>query len=388
MSILEAARAIQPHLVELRRDFHEHPEISYMEKETSARVAAELEAIGGYTVTTGVNGYGILADLQGSQPGPKVALRADMDALQIDEETGLPFASKNVGVMHACGHDAHITMLLGAARLLAQHKDQIKGSVRLIFQPAEERSPTGGAQGMIEQGALDGVDAVFGMHVWPDLPMGVFSTKAGPLMAASDHFSIKIKGESCHGAQPHLGSDAVVAGSEFVTTLQSIISRNADPMKSAVITVGRFHSGTRYNIVSGECELEGTCRTFDVDVRDMVERRIREVLAGVCMASGCSYELKYDRGYCAVNNDPAKARYVQETAEKLFGQEGFIPAAPSTCAEDFAFYLTKKPGAFLWLGTTAAGEPYWPLHNCHYAPNEEVLWRGAALMTQMVLDMQ
>lgn len=388
MMILESARQIQPHLSELRRQFHAHPEVSQYEQETARRVQEELEAIGGYTLRTGIGGNGILADLEGGQPGPKVALRADMDALQITEETGLPFASQNPGVMHACGHDNHITMLLGAARLLAQYKDQLKGSVRLIFQPAEELSPVGGSRSMMEAGALEGVDAVFGLHVWPELPMGTFGTKAGPLMASSDHFSVLIDGRSSHGAKPDAGLDAVVAGAQFVTAAQTIVSRNTDPLQSAVITIGRINGGTRYNIVAGECDLEGTCRTFNPKVRQMVERRLQEVLDGVCTLSGCTGELKYERGYCSVMNDPQQADYLLKTAAELFGEDKAVRVEePSMCAEDFAFYLTEKPGAFAWLGTALPDEEAWPLHNCHFTAPEDILWRGSALLAQMALNM-
>lgn len=321
MTILEAAQSIQPRLVELRRQFHAHPEVSGQEKETARRVEQELREIGGYTLRTQVSGNGILADLKGALPGPTVALRADMDALQIQEETGLPFASENPGLMHACGHDNHITMLLGAARLLKEFQPQLQGNVRLIFQPAEELSPVGGARGMMAAGALDGVDAVFGLHVWPELPMGTFGTKAGPLMASSDHFTVHLQGSSSHGAKPDAGIDAVVAGSQFVTAAQTIVSRNTDPLQSAVITIGRIQGGTRYNIVAGECELEGTCRTFNPQVRELAERRMGEILQGVCTLSGCTGKLDYQRGYCSVMNDPEKADYLLDTARELFGED-------------------------------------------------------------------
>lgn len=389
MTILESAQQIQPRRVELRRDFHAHPEISGQERETAARVLAELESIGGYEIRTGINGNGILAELRGSQPGKLVALRADMDALQINEETGLACASQTPGVMHACGHDNHITMLLGAARLLAERKNELKGGVRLIFQPAEELSPAGGARGMMAAGALEGVDAVFGLHVWPDLPMGTFGVKAGNLMAASDHFSVYIDGKSSHGAQPHEGADALVAGAQFVNAVQTIVSRNTDPQKSAVITIGRFDAGSRYNIVPGECHMDGTCRTFDTDVRAMVQHRMNEVLQGVCAACGCTGELTYDKGYCAVRNDAAMAGYLRHTAQNLFGPEKAVRVeTPSMCAEDFAFYLNDTPGAFGWLGTALPDQEPWPLHNCHFAPPEDILWRGAALLAQLAVGME
>lgn len=385
-TVLEMARGIQPRLAELIRWFHAHPEVSGKETETAKRILEELDEIGGYSIRAGVNGCGILADMEGGAPGPKIALRADMDALQITEETGLAFASENHGVMHACGHDNHVTMLLGAARLLSAMRGDISGSVRLIFQPAEELSPVGGAKGMIAAGAIDGVDAVFGLHVWPDLPVGTFGTRPGPLMASSDHFSVHIDGKSSHGAKPNAGIDAVVAGSQFVTALQTIISRNLDPMQSAVISVGRFVSGTRYNIIAEKCELEGTCRTFEPGVREMAERRLNEVLHGICVLSGCNGSLDYEHGYCSVVNDAAQAEYMLNTAAELFGPDSVtVPEQPSMCAEDFAFYLREKPGAFAWLGTALKGQESYPLHNCHFTAPEEILWRGAALFTQIVL---
>lgn len=383
MTIVESAKAMEEHLKHLRREFHMYPETSGNEKETAARVVKELEDIGGFKIQTGIGGNGVIADLSGNFPGPTAALRADMDALQIEEETGLSFCSENCGVMHACGHDNHLTMALGAARLLAQRKDELRGRVRMIFQPSEELSPQGGARKMIEAGALDGVDAVFGMHVWPDLPLGKVGIKAGPLMAASDHFTVSIKGKSSHAAKPNEGIDALVAGSQFVMAAQTIVSRNADPMKSIVITIGRLSAGTRYNIVAGECALEGTCRTFDPSIRDLAECRLSEVLSGICTASGCTGELHYERGYMAVVNDEKMAVYMKETADSTLGKGTAVSVEPAMTAEDFSFYLDKKPGAFAWIGTTPPGETVWPLHSSHYSPDEGVLWRGAALLAEL-----
>lgn len=389
MKITEAAKAIEPHLSALRQDFHRHPEISGSEKETAARVATELRAIGGLEVTENVGGHGVLAVLTGAKPGKCVALRADMDALQITEETGLGCCSVNPGVMHACGHDNHMTMLLGAARLLAGCKDELCGSVRFIFQPSEELTPNGGSRAMIAAGALDGADAVFGLHVWPELPEGVFGVKAGPLMAASDHITVQIHGKASHAATPQAGIDAVVAGAQFVNAVQPIISRNTDPLKSAVITLGKFHSGTRYNIVAEDCEIEGTCRTFNPEVRDMAQRRLEEVLEGVCKATGTTGTLKYERGYMAVMNDEKMAAYLGARAADLFGKDHAVTIAePSMCAEDFAFYLAEKPGAFAWLGTAKPQGEAYPLHNSRFDADEAILWRGAALLADLVLHFE
>lgn len=386
MKIIESAKKIQPYLQEIRRELHKHPEISNEEKKTAEIIAEELRKMGISDIKENVNGHGIIAEIHGAGDGKIVALRADMDALQIKEETGLPYKSESEGLMHACGHDAHMTMVLGAARLLNEKKDELKGNVRLIFQPAEEITPMGGSRGMIAGGALDNVDAVFGLHVWPDLPLGKVGVKAGPLMAASDHFTVTIKGKPSHAAKPNEGIDALVAGAQYVSAIQTIVSRNADPMKSIVITVGKMNAGTRYNIVAGECVLEGTCRTFAPELRDLAEERLQIVLDGICTLSGCTGVLNYERGYMAVINEPESVEYVSETVKKLFGNDAAVSVEPAMTAEDFSFYLDKKPGAFAWIGTTKEGDTVYPLHNSRYSPDEDVLWRGAALMAELVLD--
>lgn len=386
MKIIESAKKIQPYLQEIRRELHKHPEISNEEKKTAEIIAEELRKMGISDIKENVNGHGIIAEIHGAGDGKIVALRADMDALQIKEETGLPYKSESDGLMHACGHDAHMTMVLGAARLLNERKDELKGNVRLIFQPAEEITPMGGSRGMIAGGALDNVDAVFGLHVWPDLPLGKVGVKAGPLMDASDHFTVTIKGKPSHAAKPNEGIDALVAGAQYVSVIQTIVSRNADPMKSIVITVGKMNAGTRYNIVAGECVLEGTCRTFAPELRDLAEERLQIVLDGICTLSGCTGVLNYERGYMAVINEPESVEYVSETVKKLFGNDAAVSVEPAMTAEDFSFYLDKKPGAFAWIGTTKEGDTVYPLHNSRYSPDEDVLWRGAALMAELVLD--
>ena len=385
--ILDDAKKLTEHLQEIRHSIHSHPEPSREEKETSAKVIAELQTIPGWTIRTNVGGYGVLADLNDGKPGKKIALRADMDALQIFEETDLSFKSQNEGVMHACGHDIHTTCLLGAARLLSDRRDELPGSVRLIFQPAEELAPVGGSRGMIDGGALDDVDAVFGLHVWPDLPHGTVGCVSGPLMAASDHFFVKIHGRSSHAAKPNEGIDAVVLGAQFVNAVQTIISRGRDPLKSAVLTIGKFNAGTRYNIVAEDCELEGTCRTMNPDVRDYIEKQMKQVLDGVCATFGATGELDYQRGYMPVLNDPDSVEKARQTVAKVFGDEAvYSDLSPSMCAEDFAFYLKDHPGAFLWLGTAKPEIPYYPLHNCRFQVDEDILHRGAALLAQIAID--
>lgn len=387
MDLRKEAEALMPHLTALRRDFHRYPELSGEEVRTAEQVQKELTSIGGWQIRTGVGGHGILAELHGAHPGRTIALRADMDALSIEEKTDLPFASANAGVMHACGHDHHITILLGAARLLRLHQEELSGTVRLIFQPAEEQSPTGGSRRMIEAGALQDAAAVFGLHVWPNLPAGTVGIKAGPLMAASDRFVASFEGESSHGAMPDQGNDALMAGIQFASAVQTIMTRNKNPMQAGVITIGTFQAGSRYNIVPGSCRMEGTARTFDPVLRRQTEIRMKELFEGLRLAFGMKGELQYMHGYTAVRNDPKMSAYAEKTAARLFGSAQVIcPDTPAMTAEDFAFYLEEIPGAFLWLGTTPEHEKIWPLHSPYYAGNEDVLPTGAALLAALALD--
>lgn len=385
--IIEDAKKLMPRLVEIRRDFHEHPEISQHEERTSAKVAEYLREMGCDEVIEHVGGYGVIGIIRGEKEGGVVALRGDMDALQITEETGAPYASKNPGVMHACGHDNHITGLLGAAMLLIQRKAEISGTVKLIFQPAEELSPVGGSRGMLESGYMDDVSAVYGLHVWPDLPHGTVGVKAGPLMAATDHFTIKIHGKSAHGAKPDQGIDAVVLGAQFVMQAQTFVSRMVSPLDSAVVTFGVFQAGTRYNIISGECLLDGTVRTLNENTRDQIEAAMRRLLDALCLQSGATAEITYGRGYPALVNHAEDAALIRATAAKLFGEDHVADVKdPAMPAEDFSFYLKEKKGAFVWLGSAEDGKEAWPLHNCHFDVNEDILWRGASLLAQTALD--
>ncbi len=336
---------------------------------------------------SGVGGHGVIGIIKGEKEGGVVALRADMDALQIQEETGAEYQSKVDGVMHACGHDDHMTGLLGAAKLLLQRRDQIRGTVKLVFQPAGELSPSGGARVMMNSGYLDDIGAIYGLHVWPDLPHGTVGVKAGPLMAATDHFTIKIHGKSAHGAKPDQGIDAVVLGAQFVMAAQTFVSRRVSPLDSAVVTFGIFNAGTRYNIISGECLLDGTVRTLNEKTRDMIEDSMRKLLDAICLQSGATAEITYGRGYPALVNHEEDAALVRKTAVSLFGEENVQDVQePAMPAEDFSFYLKEKKGAFVWLGTAEEGKEPWPLHNCHFDVNEDILWRGAALLAQTAID--
>jgi len=309
-----------------------------------------------------------------------------MDALPVAEETGLPFASENPGKMHACGHDLHTAMLLGAAKLLAERKDEISGTVRLLFQPAEEDPALDGAVGMIRAGALDGVSALFGMHIWPELPAGTFGIRPGEMMAASDHFAVAITGKSAHGAQPHLGNDALLAGCQFVQAVQSVVSRNVDPFDAAVVTIGEIASGQKYNVLAEECRLEGTVRSYSPEVRELVNARIREVLAGICLAAGCTGEMINISSHPAVINDKALAERCLAVAPRIFGSENVVvPERPTSISEDFSWYGRKVPAAFGFLGAAKAGQEAWPLHSCRLSPDEDVMVRGAAMYAAFAL---
>lgn len=385
--ILDDAKKIEEHLKEIRHSIHRYPEVSGQEKETSMKVIAELKNIPGWKIRSNVNGYGILADLNDGKPGKKVALRADMDALQIQEQTNLPYESRNKGVMHACGHDIHTTCLLGAARLLSDMRNELNGSVRLIFQPAEEMSPEGGSRGMIKAGALENVDAIFGLHIWPNIPLGTVGCLTGTVMAASDHFYVRIHGRASHAAKPNEGVDAVVLGAQFVNAIQNIISRGTDPLKPAVITIGKFNAGTRYNIIAEDCFMEGTCRTMNNEVRDYIESQLKRIIDGLCSIYGAKGELDYRRGYMALVNDPAMAKKARESAVAVVGEKAvYTDLAPSMGGEDFSFYLKNTPGAFLWLGTKQEDMPYYPLHNSHLQVNDDVLCYGTALLTELAVD--
>ena len=385
--ILEQIKQYNDHFTTLRHHLHQYPEVSGHEKETAAFVVQELATMPQWHVTEGVGGgYGVLAELKGGKPGKTVALRADMDALQITEESEVEYSSKNPGVMHACGHDVHTAILLGVARILADCQSELTGSVRLIFQPSEELSPNGGSRSMIDAGVLNGVDSVFGLHIWPQLPHGTVACTPGPIMAASDHIIINIHGRSSHAAKPNEGIDAVVVGAQVVSTLQSIVSRATNPLHAAVLTIGRMEAGTRYNIVAESCMLEGTCRTLNEDTRTVVAEQVQDIVNGVCSAYGATGTVTYERGYMPVINEVAMTKLCADSATDLFGSEMVLTNEEATmCAEDFAFYLKECPGSFLWLGTGMENADY-PLHNCHLQVDDDILWRGAALLTQIAKD--
>ena len=372
---------LNPHLIEWRRDFHRHPEIANQEHRTSSVIRSFLESL--QIPFRPAAGTGLIGVLEGQAGGKTVALRADMDALPLLEEGPKEYISQNPGATHACGHDGHMAILMGTAKLLASHRKQLKGKVVFLFQPSEERIP-GGAPRMIEEGALDGVDAVFGLHLWQMLPTGKIASVPGPMMAASEEITIKITGRGGHGSTPHLTVDPIVVAAHLVVNLQTIVSRNVDPLKSAVMTVGAISAGTIFNIIPCDATLMGTVRSFDPHVRDLMERRVREVVAGTCATFGAQSEIQYVRGYPAVINDPAMTKFVHESARRTLGEQSVVSIDPVMGGEDFAYYVQKRPGAFIFFGM-GNGTSY-PHHHPGFDIDEKSLPQATLLMSTLALD--
>ena len=388
-------------VVAWRRDFHKNPELGNRETRTSKIIADELRKLG-FEVTTGVATTGVVGVLRGGRPGPVVALRSDMDALPVAEQGDLPFKStakaqwngQEVGVMHACGHDNHMAILLGAATALARMKDRLPGTVKVIFQPAEEGPPpgeTGGAEQMIKESVLDNpkVDAVFGLHVFP-FPAGTIVYRPGPLMASGDTFVIKIKGRQTHGAVPWGGIDPIVIGSQVVMGLQTIISRTVNITEApAVVTVGRFTGGNRSNIVPEMVELEGTVRAFDETVRTSIHERIRAIATNYAEAAGGSATVDFALGYPVTRNDPALTERMLPTLRRTVGADNVRLGPLTGTAEDFSFFQQKVPGLFVFLGVTPRDQDYTKVAQNHsplFFADESALPVGVKVMTNLALD--
>jgi len=366
----EAAREINPQLVTVRRELHHHPELSMEEYETTRRIRAWLEEAGLKLLDLSLP-TGVIAEVEGSAPGPTVALRADIDALPVTEETGLPFASLEPGKMHACGHDFHTASMIGAAILLHRNRESLRGRVRIIFQPAEETAV--GARAIIEAGALDGVDAILGMHNKPELPVGTVGIREGALMASVDRFEIRVTGKGGHGAIPDAATDPIVAASSIVTALQTVVSRNLSPLDNAVVSVCRFQAGATWNVIPDYAELEGTVRTFQAEARKKIPERIRQLAENIAAGYGATAELRWTAGLPAVNNEASMAKLMKKAAEEL-GLE-VVEAKPTTAGEDFSLYQERVPGCFIWMGT--GGTEEW--HHPRFTLNEDALPISAAL---------
>jgi amidohydrolase len=371
-------------VIRIRRDLHRIPETAYTEKKTSAYVAEHLRREG-LEVQTGIATYGVVGLLNTGRPGPTLLLRADMDALPVTEDTGLPFASAHDGVMHACGHDAHVAMVLVAATVLSRVKDELNGTIKFLFQPAEEGP--GGAKPMIDEGVLENpqVDYSIGCHVWPQIPEGTIGVRSGPFMAAMDRFDIKIIGRSGHGAMPHLCVDALEVGTQVVSALQRISSRHMNPLEPAVVTVGMFHAGTAFNIIPGEAQLTGTTRTFNLDIWNSWAERLETVVRGVCESMGADFEMKFSKGYPPTINDDMMAEVVRRCAQKVAGEDKVVVPERSMGGEDMSYFLQQSKGCFYALGV--GRQEFTPLHSNRFDLDENVLALGVETHCRIALDL-
>jgi amidohydrolase len=367
MPIVNRVADLQPDIQAWRRDIHQHPELGYDEHRTAAFVAERLREFGCDEVATGLGGTGVVGVIKGRKPAGKgdvrtIGLRADMDALPIEEATGLPYASKASGKMHACGHDGHTAMLLGAARYLAETRN-FAGDAIVIFQPAEEGGA--GAAAMIKDGLFDRftIDQVYGMHNGPGIPVGSFAIRPGPIMASTDAVDIHIEGRGGHAARPHLSIDSVMVGAQLITALQSIVARNVDPLESAVISMCEFHAGNARNVIPQTAELKGTVRTLTSEVRTMVEKRVREVVEGVARMTGAKIDLEYVRGYPVVVNHAPQTDFAIKVAGDVAGNGNVLEMPPLMGGEDFAYMLEKRPGAFIFCGNGDSAGLHHPAYN-------------------------
>jgi amidohydrolase len=380
------AEAMRDELIARRRDFHMHPELAFEEVRTSGIVAQELGALG-LEVQAGVGKTGVVAILEGDQDGPTVLVRADMDALPILEENQNDYASQTPGIMHACGHDGHTTIALGVAKLLSQQRHKIAGRIKFVFQPAEEI--VGGARAMIADGVLKDPrpDVTLGLHLWNSMPLGKLGVADGPVMAGSSVFTLKITGKGGHAASPHQGVDPVVCASQIVMAFQSIVSRNQDPLDSAVISVTWFHAGTAFNVIPQDVELRGTMRFFKLDVRDLVDRRMDEISTGIAQAMGCSADLKIEHNVLPVINNPETTGRVRNLFRQYVGDAGLNTDERTMGAEDVGLFMDDIPGTYFFLGAAVPNqEAYYGHHHPRFNFDENALPLGVALLSAAIAD--
>jgi amidohydrolase len=380
--------AYREQIVALRRHLHRYPELSGQEHATSEMVQGKLHEHG-IPFTSGYAATGVLGTIEGGRPGKTVALRADMDALPIQEENDHSFVSKVDGVMHACGHDAHTAMLVGAGWLLSDVREELPGRVLLVFQPAEEASPTGGAQTMMKEGVFSeySPDVIFAQHVWPELPVGQVGVRRGAMTGASDRFKLTIEGEGGHASKPHQTIDAIVVANQVINSLQTVVSRDVDPLRSAVLTIGRIRGGTRYNAIAEKVTLEGTIRTFGPQTKERVKHRFRSIVCGVAEAMEATAHIKYWDGYPATVNTPEWAERLRKTAQDLLGDDATPEIEPSMGGEDFGRFLLEYPGAYYRLGTALPNATEKKrLHDARFDIDEAALGIGTELMARLAVD--
>lgn len=382
------AEKITEKIKEIRRHLHQNPELSHEEVETSKLIQRTLkeESI---PFTTGYANHGVLGVIKGTKPGKTIALRADMDALPIQEMNTHEYISTKANRMHACGHDAHVAMLLGTGMLLNELRSELEGTVLLVFQPAEEDAPIGGATQMMVDGVFDKYepDVIFAQHVWPDLPVGQVGVRAGAMMGNSDRLKIVIRGSSGHASMPHQTVDAIIVANQIISSLQTIVSRNTNPLESAVLTIGKIEGGSRYNVIANEVTMDGTVRTYSQDVKKMIKQKISDIVHGVCSSLGAKAEVTYLDGYPATENSEKWANKVADSARKVLGDKATPQIQPSMGGEDFGKFLLKYPGAYFWLGTAIpTREVQRPLHDPEFGIDEAAMPIGVEVMAQTAID--
>ena len=381
MNIHPKISALKNTIIKTRRDIHQHPELSFKEFRTSKLIADKLEHYG-IQVERNIGKTGVVGTLSGNKKGKTIALRADMDALPIQETGDVSYKSINDGVMHACGHDAHVAMLLGAAEALSSMKDKINGVVKFIFQPAEEGY--GGAKFMIEDGALDNVDEIYGLHVWNYQKSGTVGVQSGPVMAAADIFTIKIKGIGGHGATPQGTIDCVVVASHLIQALQTIVSRNTNPLESTVVTIGQINGGYNFNIIADEIILKGTTRAYTLENKKLIKEKMKTIISGIEKTFGAKIKLQYKDGYPPVINDVKTTDILEKAARSVVG-ENVIKPYLSMGGEDFSFFAEKVPGCFFFLGTAPKNSAHMsvPQHCSHFDIDESAMLIGSSIFIQV-----
>ena len=384
MNIRSEIKDIEKNIIDWRRDFHQYPELGFDEHRTSKIIGETLKEMG-LAPKMNVGKTGVTADLTFGD-GPTIALRADMDALPMQEASGLDFSSKHDGVMHACGHDGHMAMLLGAAKVLTQNGDSFNGTVRFIFQPAEEGA--GGARYMIEDGCLDGVDEIYGIHVWNYQPVGEVGITDGPVLAAADMFEINIKGIGGHGAAPQGTVDAAIVASHLIQAIQTIVSRNTNPLESTVVTIGTINGGHNFNIIADEVTLSGTARAYTEENRNLIKTRMAEIIDGVAKTFGAEISFDYEDGYPPTINHTDPVNKVLKAAERVVGEKAGMPYL-SMGGEDFSYYLQKIPGCFFFVGSAPNDQELFetPHHCSHFTMDERALLVGPSIYLNLVDDL-
>lgn len=388
--IKQVTHELEEWLVELRRTIHRHPEVSNHEIQTQQLIRRELEAMGITEIKTYFN-TGLAAVIRGGHPGPTLGMRADMDALKVTEETGLPYASEVPGVMHACGHDGHVTILLGVAKVLHTFRSELHGNVKLIFQPAEENGPQGGgAKYMIQEGVLTdepAVDAITGLHILPNFPVGCMAGKANAAHAGSDPIYMDIVGRGGHASQPQQLHDPIVAAATIITSLQTIVSRNLSPFENAVLGISMIEAGTRHNIVPDRVHMRGTLRTFDPEVRSRIGKRIEEIVTCTAQAMDCKAELDIRWNYGPLVNDPSMYELAKTAISDILGPEGFLEVKePMTFGEDFSYFAQEVPAIYLWLGGRIEDGKERVLHRSDYTFDERALSYGVCAMSKLAME--